>query len=409
MLGWLSPKMVDSNILVSSYDLKSLESVQASVLMIPVSSSTYYFIEYRTRTGADSYLPNSGVLVYFVNEVLDTGKGILKLVNPKTNELFKAQGRRNLNAAVFKVSDQFKDTVRHVYIGFLGGTDLMTTLYSTQALTGSFAPTTLRVTQALLSGMYSEHMTISGTLLDQNGAAFPGQTIEVDIFDPVSGQWQKFGSSVTDPQGSVTVGFDLTYAVGYYQLRLLFPGGKNGNLWYTASDADLSLNVLPAKMTVTMTAGFVIIDKTSLDISVAGLHGEPLKNVLVTVYLNNVPVGTVRTDENGKGMIVLQFKLGDIGPHTLTAQATLPNYTPGSGSVSMWVMPLWLIAILVGSVAAIVAVTWKVKGFGGRTHLRASSKTVCPDCGAKIPPDSDFCSECGTSLAGKTPAKGRKR
>lgn len=410
LLGWLSPTIVDSNVLLSSYDLKPLESPQASAMMIPVSGSTYYFIEYRTKIGKDSHLPNSGALLYFVNEILESGHGILRLVNPRDGKLFNAQEHaRDLNEAVYKTSDQFKDIVRHVYLGFLGGTDTMTTLYSTQELTGSFAPTSLKVTQTSLSGMYSEHMTVSGTLLDQNGGAMLGQNIQIDIYDPASGQWQKIASAVTDLAGSATIGFDLTYSVGGYDLRLLFPGGKSGGLWYTASYADLSLSILPAKMTITIAPGFVIVDKASIEISVVGLHGEPLKNVFVTVYLNNVPIGRVSTDENGKGTLVLQFRFGDIGPHTITAEAKVPNYAPGQGSVTMLVMPLWVLAILVGSIAAIVAVLWKVKGFGRTMPLRVSFKMVCPECGAKISRDSDFCSECGTSLAGKTTVKRRKR
>jgi M6 family metalloprotease-like protein len=408
LLGWLSPTVVESSVLISSYELKPLESPEAGAIMIPVSGSTYYFIEYRTKTGQDIHLPDSGALIYFVNEYLDTGGGILKLVNPRDGKPFNAQEyAKNLNDAVFKTPDQFKDIGRHVYLGFLGGSDSMMTLYSTQELTGSFAPTSLKVTQTSLSGMYSEHMTISGTLLDQNGVAMLGQNIEVNILDPASSQWQNIASGVTDPTGSVTIGFDLTYAVGGYTLRLLFPGGKSGGLWYTSSNADLSLNILPAKMTITLALGLVIVDKASFDISVVGVHGEPLKNVFVTVYLNNVPMGSVATDENGKGILVLQFGLSDIGPHTITAEAKLPNYAPGHGSVTMLVMPLWLLAILVGLIAAIVAVLWKMKG--GRMPFSVSFRMVCPGCGARISRDSDFCSECGTSLTGKTTVKRRRR
>ena len=72
ILGWLSPTVVDSSVQLSAIDLRPLESSSPTSILIPVSAHTYYFIEDRALEGADSHLPGRAILIYFVDESLDS-------------------------------------------------------------------------------------------------------------------------------------------------------------------------------------------------------------------------------------------------------------------------------------------------------------------------------------------------
>jgi hypothetical protein len=359
LLGWLTPTIADSNVLLSAFDLKPLESAEATAVLIPLSPSTYYVVEARAKSGRDSMLPPSGILIYFVNELLDTGGGILRLENPATNILFAPQERTGaLNVAVFKPSDQFSDAAHRVYVAFVGGTDIVTTLFSTQPLTASFMTTNLRTSVSALSGMFSDQVSLGGTLLAQNGLPLGAQNVEVDIYDPISSQWKRIASGSTDQLGAVSLQLSLSSDVGDYLARLFYPGGKSGSVWYTSSFLQFSLRIVRATMTLNVSPPTIVFDKASVGISVIGLHGEPLAGAVVTVYVNNVQAGVVRTDETGKASLILQFAPTELGSHIITAKASAANYEVAQNSGNTLVIPFWLIAIIViatiGSVAAIV-------------------------------------------------------
>ncbi len=357
LLGWLTPPVADSTVLLSSFDLKPLESSQATAVLIPVSPTTYYLIEDRLKIGSDSSLAASGILIYFADERLDTGGGILKLVNPGTGKVFAPQKRASaLNAAVFKPSDQFSDVAHQVYVAFVGGTDLVTALFSTQPLTGSFMPTSLRTSVSSLSGMFSDQISLSGTLLTQNGGPLSGQSVEFDIFDNISGQWKKIASGTTDQLGGMTLELALNFNVGDHFARLFYPGGKSDSVWYTSSSVQFSLQVQRARMTVSISPPSFGFDKASVAFSTTGVHGEPLAGVVVTVYVNNVQVGVVKTDENGKANLILRFTPTDIGPHVITAKADAANYEETHASGSTLVIPFWLITIIIIAASASVGI-----------------------------------------------------
>ena len=357
LLGWITPSIADSHVVLSAFDLKPLESVQASTVLIPVSLTTYYFIEDRAKSGRDSSLPTSGILIYFADEKLDTGGGILKLVNPETDKVFGPQEHTSvLNGAVFKQSDQFRDITHQVNVAFVGGTDSVTTLFSTQPLTGSFIPTSLKTSVSTLNGMFSDQVSLSGTLLTQDGGPLSGQNVEVDIYDSFSGQWKTMASGTTDELGGISLGLTLAADAGDYLGRLFYAGGKTGSVWYTSASTQFSLQIQRATMTLSVSPPTIVFDKASVDISATGLHGEPLAGVLVTVYVNNVQAGVVRTDENGRANLSLHFGPADLGPHVITAKADATNYQPAQTSGSTFVIAFWLIAIVLGAVIAGVTV-----------------------------------------------------
>ncbi len=85
-LGWLNASNVrqvnmgeNVTVLLSPLEVPSA-SFQA--IRIPLSSSVYYLVEVRKKVGYDTYLPGQGVLVLFVNETLESGHGIVCVMNP---------------------------------------------------------------------------------------------------------------------------------------------------------------------------------------------------------------------------------------------------------------------------------------------------------------------------------------
>jgi len=363
LLGWLTPAIADPKALVSSFDLKPLESPSASAILIPVFPSTYYFIEYRTKTGSDSHLPGSGILVYYVNERLDSGKGIVQLMNPKTGDLFPAQDEaENLDAAVFKLTDRFRDPGHRVYLMFLGGGNDITTLFSTQEVTASIVQSMIIMPQTSLSGMYNDKLSLIAKLLDQSGSPIAGQTVEIDVLGPTD-QWQRIGSVSTDQSGGISFEIPLNYALGQYSFRFFYPGGKGATAWFLSSEADFSVNIEPGKMILALSSTSIAFGRTSATVTVTDSHGAPLADVLVTVFVNDIQQGSVRTDQNGKAMFPLQFTFADIGPRTVTVKADANNYLSTQTSGSVFVFALWLIPLIAALIAAPVGiVVWRSRG-----------------------------------------------
>lgn len=358
LLGWLSPSIADATVLLSAFDLKPLESPQATAVLIPLSSNTYYFLEYRAKTGRDSALPSAGAIIYFVDETRDTGQGILRLVNPATGNLYAAQERTSaLNDPVFKASDEFRDLIHQVYVAFVGGTDVLTTLYSKQEFKGSFMQTNLQTSPTTMNGLFSDQITLTGTLLAKNGIPLGGQNIELDVLDRTSLQWKRVGNGTTDQLGDVSVNLSLKFDVGSYALRLFYPGGRSGSVWYTSTSTEFTVQVSPAKMTVTSSPTSVAVGAGSVFVLVTGLHGEPLSGVTVTVYVGSVQVGVVTTDKNGKANLALQFGLMELGPRTITVKASTANYAPAEASGNIILLPIWLIAAIIATIAAAAAVS----------------------------------------------------
>lgn len=356
LLGWLAPSIEELSIVVSAFDVMPLESRNATALLVPVSPSTYYFVEYRTQTGRDSHLPDTGVLIYFVDERLETGKGIVKLVNPKTGKLCAAEKRiGELNEAVFKPSHRFRDTSHQIFLAFWEGKGIVTALYSTQELRESPVQTAFTTSQKSVNAVYGDRFLLTGSLRDQNGTALAGQTVEIAVFDPILHDWSVIGAATTNELGEASFDFALTFALGDHSFRLLYPGARTGAVWYTSSYAELTVNVLPAVIVLTMSKAELSFGESTIIVSAADIHGEPLPNALVAVYVNDVQKGIAMTDRNGKASFHLQFASAGVGSHSVTARASAANYLPSEISESMFVVPIWLIVLFVVAIAASLA------------------------------------------------------
>jgi M6 family metalloprotease-like protein len=407
LLGWLTPTVADSRALVSPFDLKPLESPDASAILVPVSTTTYYLIEYRTQAGRDSTLPTAGILVYYVNEALRSGHGILQLVNPATQQLFQPQDHASdLNNAVFSQADRLRDEVHHVYLAFLGSGKLVTTLFSTQELTASIIQTQVNTPQTSLGSMYKDRLSLTATLVDERGMPMGGQAVQIDALVSM-GQWQQVGQVVTDQLGAVSYELVLNYAVGRQSFRFFYPGGKGSSAWLASSSTEFSVNIQPAKMVLSLSQSPVTFGQSSLAVSVMDTHGEPVSNVIVTVYVNGLRQGEITIDENGKGTFPLLFSPADFGLRTVTVEAKATYYSQTQNSGTILLLPLWLIPIIVALIATGSIAVWKwqrrSRQSSGKEELVLGTRTYTPNvfcvsCGNKLPPDSKFCNECGEKL-----------
>jgi len=113
-LGWTNRVQSVATNTYANVTLNPLEEPGAILhaVKLPVTSTTYYLIEVRKKIGFDQYLPSGGVLVSYVDEILSSGRGTVKLkdANPKTS---------TLNDAAFQVGQTFTDYTKNVRISIL--------------------------------------------------------------------------------------------------------------------------------------------------------------------------------------------------------------------------------------------------------------------------------------------------
>jgi len=412
-LGWLSPSIPEENTLLSSFTLYPLESPQVSSVMIPLSSSTYYFIEYRTRTGLDSQLPSSGILIYYVDENVESGHGIIKLVNPSNSTVLVGPVNAEvLDEFAFAVGNVFRDPTNHVYITFLAGHSSILLLYSRQegALNATPLKTILEPSATHLTGSYGDRIPLSGVLIDEKGGPLAGQSVEVDLF---SSDWQTIWSGTTDQEGRLSFEATLDYDVGSYRCRFVYAGGNIGNGWYESSSAEFELDVTPGRMMMTLsTPGVAGTDYVAIGVSMVGLHGQPLAGILLTVYVDGVRRGVTETDGAGHGELILQLELQAIGSHTIKVKASNANYLTIDSSHSIFIFPpLWIsvitVLIIISAVAIALMRARPVPRTGrgilsrGRQIAQAALAPpglICPRCGTQSRRSSVFCRRCGTSV-----------
>jgi M6 family metalloprotease-like protein len=137
-LGWIK----DEQVLNVNLETVTKEEVQFHELLskgyylvkIKITDTNYYVVESRTKLGFDSFIPNEGVLIYYVDETKGSGEGPFQLIDsrPLTS---------TLNDAYFKVNDKYVDNNLSVNIirksseGFLIGIYYSSKRYNVQLST----------------------------------------------------------------------------------------------------------------------------------------------------------------------------------------------------------------------------------------------------------------------------------
>lgn len=96
---------------ITSILIDPLEEISEgiSVIKIPISQKNYYLIELRKKIGFDSYLPNEGIIILFINESKEFEEGAIKIIdaNPLTE---------TLDDASFKIGQEFNDKMNGLKI-----------------------------------------------------------------------------------------------------------------------------------------------------------------------------------------------------------------------------------------------------------------------------------------------------
>jgi len=398
LLGWITPTVADETAVLTSMDLRPLESSSPAAILIPISSHTYYFIEDRVQKGADSHLPSSGILVYFVDELLETGYGIVRLVNPDGGKIMAANEYPDkFNTAIFESGGKFSDPIRSVYLAFLGQVSGYTTLFSKQELAGSVLQSNLQLlTPNNLTEIYNQQFNVEGVLSDQNGSPLVQQTVEAEILDPSSALWQIVGTSVTDSQGRVSVTVSENYSTGIYRFRLFYPGGDVNGSWHFSTTAENPLQVTPAPITMTLSAPSIVTPGgLQVEVQAATSDGKPIAGALVTLLIDGSSKYTLNSDANGIARFTLSLGLVQLGSHTITTRITNPNYLSTTQSTTVIVAPpLWLVAIVIVALVSFGVIVVKT-----RMYRREVLMMHCSECGRRIPRDSDFCPECGMRIS----------
>jgi M6 family metalloprotease-like protein len=398
LLGWLPISVGETAINVTSFTLNPLESSNASAVLIPVSASTYYLLEYRIPTGRDSQLPSSGILIYYVDEQLNSGKGILKLVNPMTATLFATQAAGKFNSAAFKIGDRFRDLAHEVYLAFVGNASAVTTLSSKQELAGDVASSVLRAALGSSTWTYGDSVRLNGTLLSEEGMPLAAQGVGIELFDPTTNQWELLRSEITGTHGEISFQFRIDFSVGDRKLRLLYGGGKIGSTWYTSSLTEFGVTIAPAEMTVAAALPWIAeVTKTTIQVTVTGIDGKPLARAVVTLFVDNVQRGVVETDSNGKASLDLHLGLAEIGSHTIIARVSAANYVTVEVAKNVYVIPpYWLIGTVMGiAIACLVILTVRRQQLSS-SREKTQSTVFCTKCGAELPQDSMYCLQCGS-------------
>jgi hypothetical protein len=290
-------------------------------------------------------------LVYFVDESLETGQGILRLVNPQTNNIFPEQNDTSaLNAALFSPASHFTDQRDQVYLNFLG-TNPITALYTTQPLTGPLLNTQTHTAQTTLSGEFNDKVPLTVLLLDQNGAVLTGQSVNAQALD-ASGQWQIVDTSTTGENGIASFDLALNFGVGLYDLRVSYLGGQKNGVWYLPSSSEIPTTISPAKMIVSLPQTQVVVVSSFETLVVTDGHGNPIPNALVTPYINGNAQPTVSTDDSGSARFPVPVSILDVGQLTITVQANKANYKSGTASGIVLVISLLFLVIILGAIGA---------------------------------------------------------
>lgn len=108
-LGWVKPRVVVPQEEEEVVTLNPLElSPNNSAILIPLSNSTYYMVEFRTKVGFDDALPQEGVLVTFVDETYED--------EPQLWTADNNLGTGTKDDAAFQPWDQFASSSNRVHI-----------------------------------------------------------------------------------------------------------------------------------------------------------------------------------------------------------------------------------------------------------------------------------------------------
>ena len=209
-LGWINSSEVieithRQPLNVTLEPLETL-STGTKVVKIRVAPKFFYLVEVR----ADNNLPDTGVLIAFINETKGSGGGIVKVVDSNLSTT-------SLNDAIFHVGEIFEETKHHFTIKVFE--HLENSSYTIQISNKLMPyidismPTTIEAFQDL-------QIRVKAT--NYNGTPLQGLVTELYI------NGQKYQTLMTDINGTATfvANFDL-FMVGKKSIKVYISGGED--------------------------------------------------------------------------------------------------------------------------------------------------------------------------------------
>ncbi len=356
-LGWLiadSVELPPTNFSLRLVALRPLETASGiRAIMIPIASSGYYLIEFRSKIGFDSYLPQTGVLITRIDETRRSGEGVVRVIDadPSTE---------TLNDAAYDIGGVFIDPNHHVFIDILSGDgNTFSVLVGNQELSGAVITTTRIVGPDVVNATYSQPITPSTRLVDQSGRGLAGQPIRLQYYR--DGEWKDFEVALTDSEGKASFNKPLTLIPGVYYIRFSFAGGRSGQTHLVGNDHLVTLNLrkISTNLQLHLPQTVEATTKNQVTVVVLDEFGKPAQNLQVLVWVDDQ---LIRNETISDGILGLDMSFGlhQLGKHTLKIQVEGNNfYDAASESKTVIVLAPTMTYLLLGIVVITIAfISW---------------------------------------------------
>ncbi|MEM3522462.1 MAG: M6 family metalloprotease domain-containing protein [Candidatus Bathyarchaeia archaeon] len=112
-LGWIQANQLlivnkEESAIVDIFPIE-VKALGTQAIKLPITTNKYYLLEFRKKIGFDSYLPNSGILIYYCDDSIQSGYGPVRLKDANPSTL-------TLDDASFDVDQYFLDETNNIYI-----------------------------------------------------------------------------------------------------------------------------------------------------------------------------------------------------------------------------------------------------------------------------------------------------
>lgn len=206
-----------------SVELSALETpTGVKVIRIPLDAQHYYLVEVRVKTGFDAHLPGEGVLILYVDETLDSGQGIVRVVD-------STPGDNDVDNGQWTAGQMFSDDLNNVYIY------VQSRINDTYTVGVQYAPTTAG--QPELSLEFDN--APAGVYVDLWGSGFsPNAKVSI-YFDT-----RLVGEDWTDSYGRLytTIRIPVDAQPGQHLIRAVDQYGVEKSVTFTVNPVEIQLS-----------------------------------------------------------------------------------------------------------------------------------------------------------------------
>jgi M6 family metalloprotease-like protein len=271
-------------------ELSALETLGGlKVIKIPLDSQHYYLIEARAQIGFDSYLPGEGVLILYVDETLDSGEGIVRVVD-------STPGDGDVDNGQWNVGDSFYDEANDVYIDIRSRNNNNYTV-QVQYLTGPAGQPTLWV--------WPDNAP-AGVYIDVIGSGFTPDSNVYVYFDTelITQDWADL-----DGDFYSVIRIPIDAEPGDHIIRAVDEYGVEKSVTFTVN-----------KVKIQVSSAVVNVSET-ISVSVSGLG----PNILYWIKFDDILLFMLNSDYNGTITFNFSVPAATTGTHRL--KIIYPGYT----------------------------------------------------------------------------------